>query len=71
MKTVTFNVPEISCGHCTSSIESALKELAGIRSVSASVENKTATVEFAEESISEAAIIEAIDDIGFSATVAS
>lgn len=69
MKTVTFSIPEISCGHCTSSIEDALKALAGIESVSMSIDDKTATVEFVANSINEAAIIEAIDDIGFTATV--
>lgn len=68
MKTVTFSIPEISCGHCTSSIEGALKDLNGITSVSTSIENKTATVAFSEETITEAAIIDAIDDVGFTAT---
>ena len=68
MPTITLNIPEISCGHCTSSIESALKELAGIQSVTTSIENKTATVEFAEDQIALEAVIEAIDNIGFTAT---
>lgn len=68
MKTVTFSIPEINCGHCTSSIEGALKDLAGIQSVTTSVEDKTAIVEFAEETITTSAIIAAIDDVGFSAT---
>lgn len=66
MKTVTLNIPEISCGHCTSSIENTLKDLAGIQSVTTSIEDKTATIEWAEETITLEAIIEAIDDIGFS-----
>lgn len=70
MKSITLSIPEISCGHCTSSIENALKNLAGINAVSMSVENKSATVEFAEDTINEAAIIAKIDDIGFTATVA-
>lgn len=70
MKSITLSIPEISCGHCTSSIENALKNLAGINAVSTSVENKSATVEFAEDTINEAAIIAKIDDIGFTATVA-
>lgn len=69
MKKITFSIPEISCGHCTSSIESALKELAGVNAVLTSIENKSATVEFTAET-NEAAIIEAIDNIGFTATVA-
>lgn len=68
MRTVTFNIPEINCGHCTSSIEGALKDLAGVQSVNTSVEDKTATVQFTEEMITITAIIEAIDDVGFTAT---
>ncbi len=68
MKTVTFNIPEISCDHCTSSIESALKDLTGIHSVTTSVEDRTATVVLTEEHITIASIIETIDEIGFSAT---
>lgn len=69
MKKITLSIPEISCGHCTSSIDAALRELDGIKSVESSVADKTTTVEFAEEIISEGAIIEIIDDIGFAATV--
>ena len=30
MTTITLNVPDISCGHCKSSIEGAVAELVGI-----------------------------------------
>lgn len=69
MKKITLSIPEISCGHCTSSIDAALRELDGIKSVESNVADKTTTVEFIEEIISEGAIIEIIDDIGFAATV--
>ncbi len=69
MKKITLSIPEISCGHCTSSIDAALRELDGIKSVESSIADKTTTVEFAPEIISEGAIIEIIDDIGFAATI--
>ncbi len=69
MKKITLSIPEISCGHCTSSINDALSEVDGIISVESSVADKTTTVEFEEKIITEGAIIEMIDDIGFAATV--
>lgn len=42
----TFQIPNISCGHCTHAIESELKELEGIQNVVGSVADKTVTVEY-------------------------
>ena len=44
METKTFKVPNISCGHCTRSIENELSEMKGVSSVSGSPEKKTVTV---------------------------
>ncbi|GGZ93946.1 copper chaperone [Ignatzschineria ureiclastica] len=69
MKKVVLSIPEISCGHCTSSIDAALNELDGVISATSSVDKKETEVEFEEKIISIGAIIEVIDDIGFAATV--
>jgi copper chaperone CopZ len=42
----TFNIPNISCGHCTASIQNELTELDGIRSVEGNPDLKTVTVEW-------------------------
>lgn len=44
METKTFVVPNISCGHCTRTIENELAELAGVTSVKAEIETKKVTV---------------------------
>lgn len=44
MSTKTFIVPNISCGHCTNTIETELSELAGVTSVKAEKETKQVTV---------------------------
>ena len=44
----TFNVPNISCGHCVMTIERELSELEGVASVSGDTETKTVTVEWEE-----------------------
>ena len=69
MKKVTFSVPEISCGHCTSSIEKGLSAMAGVHSVSSDIAAKTTTVEF-DDSVTIAQLIEEFDNIGFDATEA-
>ncbi|MCB0189686.1 MAG: cation transporter [Caldilineaceae bacterium] len=46
MTTKTFTVPNISCSHCTHTIESELGELAGVQSVKAEEETKQVTVNF-------------------------
>lgn len=69
MKKVTFSVPEISCGHCTSSIEKGLSTMAGVHSVSSDIAAKTTTVEF-DDSVTIAQLIEEFDNIGFDATEA-
>ncbi|MCL4868145.1 MAG: heavy-metal-associated domain-containing protein [Anaerolineae bacterium] len=44
MSTKTFIVPNISCGHCTHTIESELSELAGVIGVQAVQTSKQVTV---------------------------
>jgi copper chaperone CopZ len=46
MKTVTYSVPNISCGHCVHTIQSELIELEGVKEVRASAETKTVVVSF-------------------------
>lgn len=44
MTTSKLTVPNISCGHCVSAIESELADMAGVTSVKADAESKTVTV---------------------------
>jgi copper chaperone len=46
MKTVTYKIPNISCGHCVHTIKMELSDLRGVSSVEADQESKTATVTF-------------------------
>jgi copper chaperone len=48
MATRTFNVPNISCGHCTHTIEMELGDLAGVTSVKADQESQQVTVSWGE-----------------------
>jgi len=44
MTTKTFVVPNISCGHCTHTIEQEVAEMAGVQSVKADQATKQVTV---------------------------
>lgn len=44
MKTVTYNIPNISCGHCVHTIQSEVSELAGVKEVHADQNTQRATI---------------------------
>lgn len=46
MKTVTYNIPNISCNHCVHTIKSEVSDLAGVKSVEADPMFKQATITF-------------------------
>jgi copper chaperone CopZ len=46
MKTVTYQIPNISCGHCVNTIKMEVDDIEGIKSVAVSEDNKTATITF-------------------------
>lgn len=45
--TVTYQIPNISCGHCVHTIQSEVSELPGVQSVKAEVDSKQAVIVFA------------------------
>jgi copper chaperone len=46
MTTVTYSIPNISCHHCTHTIQSEVSEISGVQSVNATVDTKQATIVF-------------------------
>ena len=65
MKQITLSVPDISCGHCKSSIEGAVASLDGVARAEVSVSKRTVDVEYDPAQVDLAAIVSAIDDQGF------
>jgi copper chaperone len=65
MTTATLTVPDISCGHCKSSIEGAVKDLQGVDAVTVNIEPKTVDVSFDDSSVDLDQIITAIEDQGY------
>ena len=48
MTNKTFIVPNISCGHCTHTIEMEVGDLPGVKSVKAEIESQKVTVEWGD-----------------------
>ena len=46
MTTVTYSIPNISCGHCVHTIQSEVSELKGVLSVVADQAARQATITF-------------------------
>ena len=59
--TATYSVPEISCGHCKSTIEGAVRGLGGVDSVDVDIDAKTVAVTGGDGE----AIVTAIEDAGY------
>ncbi|MBI2169643.1 MAG: heavy-metal-associated domain-containing protein [Actinobacteria bacterium] len=57
-----YSVPEISCGHCKSSIEGEVGKVAGVTRVEVDIDAKTVEV---EGEASEADVFAAIDEAGY------
>jgi copper chaperone CopZ len=68
MEEHTFNIPNISCGHCTSAIESELKEIEGILNVRSDIEAKRVTVQW-EPPITRDKIIDTLEQINYPAAL--
>ncbi len=46
MKTVTYSVPNINCGHCVHTIQTEVSDLQGVQSVKADFNTKKVEVTF-------------------------
>lgn len=62
MATRTYSVPDISCGHCKSAIESEVGALDDVATVLVNVEARTVTV---DGEASDEAIHAAIEEAGY------
>ena len=48
MKTVKYNVPNISCGHCVHTVQMEVGDIAGVKSVKAEQDSKQVVIEWGE-----------------------
>lgn len=64
--TITLQVEGMMCAHCERRVTTALSDLTGITSCVANAGDKRVSVTFQEDQITEQAIKDAIDEIGYS-----
>ena len=64
MTSVTYDVPNISCGHCVHTIQTELSELEGVVQVEASQADRKVTVTYGEPA-SEASIVALLKEINY------
>ena len=65
MTQITLSVPDISCGHCKSSIEDAVGPFGGVQSATVSIQDRNVDVEYDPAEVDLAAIVAAIEDQGY------
>lgn len=63
MSTITYSVPDISCGHCRAAITREVATISGVESVDVDLDAKTVVV--TGEPLDPAAIVAAIDEAGY------
>jgi copper chaperone len=61
----TLSVPDISCGHCKSSIEGAVNQLDGVSKSAVSIDDRNVDIEYDPSKIELGSIIDAISDQGY------
>jgi copper chaperone len=64
----TFNVPEMSCGHCKAAVEGELSKLSGVEHSNADLEKGTVEVSYDEDRVSEEQLKGAIEYAGYAVT---
>lgn len=64
MKTVTYQIPNISCGHCVNTVKTELGMIDGVESVHAEAESKQAEITF-QDPASEEKIKEVLAEINY------
>jgi copper chaperone len=61
----TFNVPDMSCGHCKAAVEGELNRLSGVEAASADIEKGTVEVFYDESRVGNEQLVEAIEEAGY------
>ena len=64
MKTVKYNIPNISCKHCTRTITMELSEIEGVKKVDPDLESKSVTVSY-EDPATEQGLINTLKEINY------
>jgi copper chaperone len=61
----TFNVPDMSCGHCKAAVEGELNRLSGVERSNADFEKGTVAVRYDESQVTTEDLKSAIEEAGY------
>lgn len=64
MKTIDITVNDMTCGHCVSTVQSALSVVEGVEDVSVTLDDKKARVR-AEDGVGEEKLMDAVRQAGY------
>ncbi len=62
---VSLTAPDISCGHCVSTVQQAVGDVVGVESVTASADTKVIDVRFNPGQVTVEKIEAVLDDAGY------
>jgi len=65
MERATLEAPDISCGHCISTIENTVSRLPGVRFLSGDADSKKVMLEYDPAAVSVATIEQAMEEEGY------
>jgi copper chaperone CopZ len=68
---IHLDIQGMSCGGCVSAVDTALRRVAGVNSVSVDLAGNSATVTGAPDGLSAESLVAAVTDAGFDAAVRS
>lgn len=60
-----MKIEGMSCSHCTGAVTKALEEVTGVSNVQVSLENKEASFDIEDGKVTDAALKELIEDLGY------
>jgi copper chaperone len=61
----TFNVPDMSCGHCKAAVEGALNKISGVESANADIVKGTVEVSYDESTMTTEDLLGTIQVAGY------
>jgi copper chaperone len=61
----TFNVPDMSCGHCKAAVEGALNKRSGVERANADIVKGTVEVSYNEGTVTTEVLLGAIEKAGY------
>ena len=65
LEQITVTAPDISCGHCVATVQQAVGELAGVRTVTANADTQQVAITFDPGQVSVTQIESTLDEAGY------